>query len=59
LEFYQNQKNKYNKNINFESIKQQVSSDYKVHLKEAWEDQLRKNNKVEISQSTLNKIVQQ
>lgn len=59
LEFYQNQRNKYNKNSDFESIKQQVAYNYKVYLKEAWENQLRKNNHVKISQSTLNKIVQE
>lgn len=59
LEFYQNQRNRYNENSNFESIKQQVAFDYKMHLKETWENQLRNNYKIEISQSTLNKIVQQ
>ncbi|WP_321318144.1 peptidylprolyl isomerase [Labilibaculum sp.] len=59
MEFYQNQINRYNNNVDFESIKQEVASDYKLYLKEVWENQLRKNYKIEISQSTLNKIVQQ
>ncbi|WP_461632926.1 peptidylprolyl isomerase [Labilibaculum euxinus] len=59
MEFYQNQINRYNNNVDFESIKQEVTSDYKMYLKEVWEDQLRNNYKIEISQSTLNKIVQQ
>ncbi|MFA9370619.1 MAG: peptidylprolyl isomerase [Labilibaculum antarcticum] len=58
FEFFQNQRNRYNENSNFESIKKQVASDYKKYLKETWENQLRKNYKIEISQSTLNKIVQ-
>ncbi|PKQ65445.1 hypothetical protein BZG02_00105 [Labilibaculum filiforme] len=59
MEFYQKQKNRYNTNVAFESIKQEVTSDYKMYLKEMWETKLWENYKVKISQSALNKIATQ
>ncbi len=58
LEFYQKNRNKYDKNVDFENLKFNVVADYKAHLKADWERNLRSEYKIEISQSTLNKIVQ-
>lgn len=56
--FFQKNRRQYNKNVDFESIKNKVASDYQIYLKEIWGNQLRKSYKVKISQSTLNKIDQ-
>lgn len=59
LQFYQENRDKYDKNVSFESIKSKVVSDYKAYLNEIWEQKLRSEYKIEISQSTFNKIAQE
>ncbi len=58
LKFYQENKNKYDENVDFENTKLTIITDYKAHLKANWEQKLRSECKIKISQSTLNKIAQ-
>ncbi len=58
LEFYQSQKEKFKPDVSFESIKEELTAEYKAYLNDTWENELRTNNRIEISQSTVNKIAQ-
>jgi peptidyl-prolyl cis-trans isomerase SurA len=58
LKYYHENRSKYDKNVDFESIKFKVVADYKAYLNAIWEEKLRSEYKIKISQSTFNKIAE-